>query len=96
MERNSLAAQQANQINQLTEELKKTKGDLQTAQRESTHDRKRLEVKEFEVKLAKAEAKAEMAAQLFSHRAGDELKKIKEDVKGIESEERKSDKVIGL
>ena len=95
LKRSGIAAQQAQQVEQLTEELKKTKGDLQTAQRESVHDRKRLEVKEFEVKLAKAEAKAEMAAQLFSHRAGDELKKIKDEAKAIEPKPPKN-KVIGL
>ncbi len=95
LKRSGIAAQQAQQVEQLTEELKKTKGDLQTAQRESVHDRKRLEVKEFEVKLAKAEAKAEMAAQLFSHRAGDELKKIKDEAKAIEPKTPKN-KVIGL
>ena len=95
LKRSGIAAQQAQQVEELTEELKKTKGDLQTAQRESVHDRKRLEVKEFEVKLAKAEAKAEMAAQLFSHRAGDELKKIKDEAKAIEPKPPKN-KVIGL
>jgi len=95
LERSGVAQKQAGQINQLNEEVKKLKGDLQTAQRESTHDRKRLEVKEFEVKLAKAEAKAEMAAQLFSHRAGDELRKIREEAKAIEPKPPKN-KVIGL
>ena len=56
--------QMQSQVQAQQEEIKKLKGDLQTAQRESLHDRKRVEVKEFEVKLAKAEAKAEMASQL--------------------------------
>ena len=88
------------QINQLTEQLKRTKGDLQTAQRESTHDKKRVEVKEFEVKLAKAEAKAEMAAQLFKARTNDELSKLKGHTKEMEKLEEKqlrdARKVIGL
>ena len=45
------------------------------------HDRKRVEVKEFEKKLAKAEAKAEMATQLYKERAADELKKLREEVR---------------
>ena len=69
------------QVQQQTEQIKKLKGDLQTAQRESIHDRKRVEVKEFEKKLAKAEAKAEMATQLYTERASDELKKLREEVK---------------
>jgi len=69
------------QVQQQQEQIKKLKGDLQTAQRESIHDRKRVEVKEFEKKLAKAEAKAEMATQLYKERASDELKKLREEVK---------------
>ena len=73
--------QQMQQVQQQQEQIKKLKGDLQTAQRESIHDRKRVEVKEFEKKLAKAEAKAEMATQLYKERASDELKKLREEVK---------------
>ena len=75
------------QIQQQQEQIKKLKGDLQTAQRESIHDRKRVEVKEFEKKLAKAEAKAEMATQLYKERAADELKKLREEVKKATSKE---------
>ena len=68
------------QIQMQSEEIKNLKGDLQTAQRESLHDRKRVEVKEFEKKLAKAEAKVEMAAKLYQTRLADELKVAKEDL----------------
>jgi len=44
------------------------------------HDRKRVEVKEFEKKLAKAEAKVEMAQKLYTTRLADELKMAKEEV----------------
>ena len=77
------------QVSGLEEQIKKLKGDLQTAQRESTHDKKRVEVKEFEVKLAKAEAKAEMAAQLFKARTNDELSKLKGHTKEMEKLEEK-------
>jgi hypothetical protein len=81
------------QVQEQEEQIKKLKGDLQTAQRESIHDRKRVEVKEFEKKLAKAEAKAEMATQLYKSRASDELSKLKQEVK----EATKSiDKQVGL
>lgn len=53
---------------------------MQTAQRESLHDRKRVEVKEFEKKLAKAEAKVEMAQKLYQSRLSDELKNAKNDL----------------
>tara|TARA_R100001198_G_C5152459_1_gene161298 strand:- start:276 stop:782 length:507 start_codon:yes stop_codon:yes gene_type:complete len=68
------------QMKQQQDEIKKLRGDLQTAQRESLHDRKRVEVKEFEKKLAKAEAKVEMASQLYKNRLADELKMAKQDI----------------
>ena len=81
------------QVQQQEEQIKKLQGDLQTAQRESIHDRKRVEVKEFEKKLAKAEAKAEMATQLYKSRASDELAKLKEEVKEVT---KSVDKKVGL
>jgi len=81
------------QVQQQQNQIKKLKGDLQTAQRESVHDRKRVEVKEFEKKLAKAEAKAEMATQLYKSRASDELAKLKKEVKEVT---KSVDKQVGL
>ena len=81
------------QVQQQEDQIKKLQGDLQTAQRESVHDRKRVEVKEFEKKLAKAEAKAEMATQLYKSRASDELAKLKEEVKEVT---KSVDKQVGL
>ena len=80
LERAGQMQQMQAQIQQQTEEIKNLKGDLQTAQRESLHDRKRVEVKEFEKKLAKAEAKVEMAQKLYQTRLADELKVAKEDI----------------
>jgi len=80
LERAGMASQQASQIQSLEEEVKKLKGDLQTAQRESLHDRKRVELKDFEVKLAKMEAQMSAASQLYKNRTNDHLKQIKEEV----------------
>lgn len=80
LERAGQMQQLQGQVQQQEEEIKKLKGDLQTAQRESLHDRKRVEVKEFEKKLAKAEAKVEMAAKLYQTRLGDELKSAKNEM----------------
>ena len=88
LERAGQMQQMQAQIQQQTEEIKNLKGDLQTAQRESLHDRKRVEVKEFEKKLAKAEAKVEMAQQLYKTRLADELKLAKEDI--AEFDERRN------
>ena len=86
LERNDQRKQMAQQIQQLQGQVKQLSGDLQTAQRESVHDRKRVEIKEFEKKLAKAEAKIEMASQLHSKRSADELEKLKEAVSEVEKE----------
>ncbi len=86
LERADQRNKMSQQIQGLSEEVKKLKGDLQTAQRESLHDRKRVELKDFEKKLAKAEAKVEMAAKLYDARSKDELGKLKEAVKDVTSE----------
>ena len=80
MERAGQMQQMQSQLQAQAQEIKNLKGDLQTAQRESLHDRKRVEVKEFEKKLAKAEAKVEMAQKLYQTRLADELKVAKEDI----------------
>ena len=86
------------QVQQQDEEIKKLKGDLQTAQRESLHDRKRVEVKEFEKKLAKAEAKVEMAAKLYQTRLGDELKSAKNEMAevGDNPQRQMNERVLSL
>ena len=86
LQRAGIMAQMNGQVMQLQEEVKKLKGDLQTAQRESIHDRKRVEIKDFEVKLAKLEAQMSAASQLYKHRTNDALKMVKEEVKEIISE----------
>jgi hypothetical protein len=98
LERNDQRKQMAQQIQQLQEQVKQLSGDLQTAQRESVHDRKRVEVKEFEKKLAKAEAKIEMASQLHSKRSADELEKLKEAVSEVQKEtaDRPKRKVVPI
>ena len=83
LERAGQMKQLQGQVQSQQEEIKKLKGDLQTAQRESLHDRKRVEVKEFEKKLAKAEAKVEMAQKLYSTRLADELKMDKERIQPL-------------
>jgi len=80
MQRTGMMQQLQQQVQSQQEEIKKLTGDLQTAQRESLHDRKRVEVKEFEKKLAKAEAKVEMATKLYNSRIADELKNAKIEI----------------
>ncbi len=101
LERAGQMAQTQNQLNQAQEEIKKLKGDLQTAQRESIHDRKRVELKDFEVKLAKLEAQMSAAAQLYKNRTNDHLKSIKDEVKVMIAEAdnpqtKMNEEILGL
>ena len=86
------------QISGLQGQLQKTQGDLQTAERASVNDRKRVEVMQFEMKLAKAEAKAEMAASLYQARAHDQLDAIKDATRKVEKgvSGRKLASIVGL
>ncbi len=61
IERKSMIVQLQQQVMALQEELKNVKGDLQTASRESLHDRKRVEVERFKTELAEKMAKIESA-----------------------------------
>jgi hypothetical protein len=63
--------QMAQQIEALGEELKKVKGDLQTADREAIHAKKRLEVEKFSTDLDKQVNRAEMATSLYKARIED-------------------------
>lgn len=76
LNRQSQMLQLQQQVQSLTEELKKTKGDLQTAQRESVQDRKRVEVEKFKSKLNKEGSRVEMATQLFQARSQDKLREL--------------------
>ena len=55
----------------MQEELKKVKGDLQTAEREEVHAKKRLEVEKFSGELDKISNRADMAASLYKARLND-------------------------
>jgi len=87
MQRTSIINQQQQMIAQLEEQLKNTKGDLQTAQRESTHDRKRVEIEKFKTKLNSASNKSQSAVSLFEARLNDELQKTRQDLR--QDEQRK-------
>ena len=85
MQRTSIIQQQQQMIEQLQEQLKNTKGDLQTAERESTHDRKRVEIEKFKTKLNSSSNKNESAQRLFEARLTDELRLAKEDLRREET-----------
>ena len=73
LERTSVMQQQQQMIQQLEEELKQVKGDLQTAQRESVHDKKRVEIEKFKSELGRSSDKTAKAVELFEARLNDQL-----------------------
>lgn len=87
LQRMNALKQAQQQIEMLQAQVKQLSGDLQTAQRESVQDRKRVEVEKFKSALKGVQNKAEYAATLFQQRAGDELSKLqdlrKEEESGI-------------
>ena len=71
LERSGQMKQLMQQNQMLQEELKKVRGDLQTAQREEVHAKKRLEVEKFSGELDKVSNRADMATTLYKARLND-------------------------
>lgn len=65
LRRSGQMAQMQQIIEQLQAEVKKLNGDLQTATRESVHDKKQLEVMKFKTQLAEVTLGAKKSAQLY-------------------------------
>jgi len=78
LERTAIISQQQQTIQQLQEELKRVQGDLQTSERESVHDKKRVEIEKFKRQLGRANDKTAKAVELFEARLGDQLKMERE------------------
>lgn len=85
LKRTSMLQQLQAQVQQQEEKIKELTGDLQTAQRESTSDRKRVEIEKFKTKLSGSANKTEKAASMFEMRLGDELSKVQEETREITS-----------
>jgi len=71
LERSGQMKQLMMQNEQLQQELKKVKGDLQTAEREEIHAKKRLEVEKFSGDLDKITNRADASASLMKARLND-------------------------
>lgn len=67
LERFSYVRQLEQQMNALQEEVKKLSGDLQTAQREEVHAKKRLEVEKFKGSLEGIKQNAKASAQILQN-----------------------------
>jgi len=66
LNRHSQLVQMQQTIQQLQQQIKQLSGDLQTAQRESLHDKKRVEVEKFKTELHKYSESARQAVQLHN------------------------------
>ena len=64
LQRTDLIQKLQQQLQQAGEQIKNLKGDLQTAQRESLHDKKRVEVAKFQGKLKESELESKKGSEL--------------------------------
>ena len=88
LRRTSMLQQLQAQVQEQEEKIKELEGDLQTAQRESTNDRKRVEVEKFKTKLNKSANRTEQASNMFEMRLGDELNRVKAETREIETNQQ--------
>ena len=85
LKRTSIINQLQAQVQQQEEQIKELEGDLQTAQRESVSDRKKVEIEKFKTKLTNSANKTEKASQLYEARLQDELSKVKDENREIQA-----------
>ena len=64
LQRTDIIAKLQQQLKQAGEQIKSLKGDLQTAQRESVHDKKRVEIAKFQGKLKESELESKKGSEL--------------------------------
>ena len=74
IKRKSLLAQAQKYIGQLEGQVKDLQGDLQTAQRESVQDRKRVAVEKFKGRLSKTEADAKATNKVQASKLANAVK----------------------
>ena len=87
LKRTSMIMQLQQQVEAQEEKIKELEGDLQTSQRESVSDRKRVEIEKFKTKLTDSANKTQKASQLYEARLNDELGKVKEENREIKSQQ---------
>jgi GNAT superfamily N-acetyltransferase len=64
LQRTDIITKLQQQLQGAAEQIKKLKGDLQTAQRESVHDKKRVEIAKFQGKLKESELESKKGSEL--------------------------------
>lgn len=82
LERSGQMAQMAAYIQQLEEEVKSLKGDMQTEERKVVNLGQRLEVEKFKASLAGPREQAKKAAMLFEARMADAVQQKKQEQRG--------------
>lgn len=90
LERSGQMKMMQQQMQAMEEELKKVKGDLQTASREELHAKKRLEVEKFSSGLDKISTRADAATTMYKTRLADVENNLMNSVSSIEKEESES------
>ena len=83
IERHGEIAQMQGAISQLQEELQKTKGDLQSREREVFHANMRAEVSEATKPVAKAQSNLQAKAKLEESRVSDKTRQAGEDLSNL-------------
>ena len=80
LERTDIITKLQQQLQMAGEQIKMLKGDLQTADRESQHAKKRLEVEKFKSSLADPKAEVKKASQLYTERLSDQFNMVRDEV----------------
>jgi FtsZ-binding cell division protein ZapB len=80
LQRTDTIAQLQSQLEQVNEENKKLKGDLQTRDREAVNLRKKAEVEKFKADMDQVGNKAKAAGTLYEKRLDDSLSTIKKGI----------------
>lgn len=78
LQRSSMMAKMAQQIESLTEEVKRLSGDLQTAERAEVFARKQSEIERFKRKIGEVGDRWDKAEQLYEQRLSDNVKMQKQ------------------
>lgn len=66
------------QITQMEQTIKDLQGDLQTARRESVHDRQRVELEKFKTSINEMQSNAKANTEVAKQRVGDNIKMFEE------------------
>ena len=91
MERTDIIGKLEQQLNAVTEELKKHKGDMQTLTRENVHLKQKIEVEKFKTGLDKVKNKADASNTIFEKRLDDTLSMAEQELRDAKQERAKLD-----